>query len=60
MIAIGYLGDPERLPEPLKESELSRQLRKTFGELILNGEVLVKRPGGRKASSIRSTPAVCG
>ena len=40
MIAIGYLGDPERLPEPLKEDELAQQQRKTIEELILNGEVL--------------------
>jgi nitroreductase len=38
MIAVGYLGDPEHLPEPLKERELAQQQRKTIEELVLNGE----------------------
>jgi nitroreductase len=35
MIAVGYLGDPEQLPEPLKERELAHRQRKTLDELIL-------------------------
>jgi nitroreductase len=35
MIAVGYLGDPELLPEPLKERELAHRQRKTLDELIL-------------------------
>ena len=38
MIAVGYLGDAEHLPEPLKEHELAQQQRKTIEDLILNGE----------------------
>ena len=36
MIAVGYLGDPEQLPEPLKERELAQQQRKSIQELIFN------------------------
>ena len=35
MIAVGYLGDPEQLPEPLKERELAHRQRKALDELIL-------------------------
>jgi len=35
MIAVGYLGDPELLPEPLKERELAHRQRKALDELIL-------------------------
>ena len=34
-IAVGYLGDPGLLPEPLKERELAHRQRKTLDELIL-------------------------
>ena len=35
MIAVGYLGDPDQLPERLKERELAQQQRRTLQELIL-------------------------
>jgi nitroreductase len=35
MIAVGYLGEPEQLPEPLKERELAHRQRKALDELIL-------------------------
>ena len=35
MIAVGYLGDPEQLPDNLKERELAHRQRKTLDELIL-------------------------
>jgi nitroreductase len=35
MIAVGYLGDPEQLPEPFKQRELAQQQRKPLSELIL-------------------------
>ncbi len=35
MIAVGYLGDPDHLPENLKERELAQRQRKTLDELIL-------------------------
>ena len=36
MIAVGYLGDAEQLPEPFKERELAQQQRKPIAELILS------------------------
>lgn len=36
MVAIGFLGDPGALPEPLKQRELAPQERKPLGELVLN------------------------
>jgi nitroreductase len=36
MVAIGYLGDPGALPEPLNARELAPQKRKPLSELILN------------------------
>jgi nitroreductase len=36
MIAVGYLGDAEQLPEPHRERELAQQQRKPLSELILN------------------------
>jgi nitroreductase len=36
MIAVGYLGDPEQLPEPLKERELAQQQRKSIEELLFD------------------------
>jgi nitroreductase len=36
MIAIGYLGDPEALPEPFRGRELLAQERKPLAEIILN------------------------
>ncbi len=35
MIAAGYLGDPDQLPDSLKERELAQQQRKPLAELIL-------------------------
>ncbi len=35
MIAVGYLGDPEQLPENLRARELAERQRKTLDELIL-------------------------
>ncbi len=35
MIAVGYLGDPEQLPENLKERELAPRQRRPLEELIL-------------------------
>jgi nitroreductase len=35
MIAVGYLGDLDRLPDDLKERELAQQQRKPLTELIL-------------------------
>ncbi len=35
MIAVGYLGDPDDLPENLKERELAQQRRLPLDELIL-------------------------
>jgi hypothetical protein len=32
---VGYLGDPEQLPDTLKERELAQRQRKTLDELIL-------------------------
>lgn len=36
MVAIGSLGDPDLLPEPLKTRELAAQERKPLSEIILN------------------------
>ena len=35
MIAVGYPGDPDQLPDNLKESELAQQKRKPLKDLIL-------------------------
>jgi nitroreductase len=35
MIAVGYLGDPEQLPEPVKQRELAQQQRRPIEDLIL-------------------------
>ncbi|MCX6028250.1 MAG: nitroreductase family protein [Chloroflexi bacterium] len=35
MIAIGYLGDPDQLPETLRERELAQGQRKPIAELVL-------------------------
>ncbi len=39
MIAVGYLGDPEQLPEPLKGRELAQRQRKPLEELIFWGAI---------------------
>ena len=36
-IAIGYLGDPQTLPESLREQELASRTRKPFNEFIFSG-----------------------
>jgi nitroreductase len=36
MIAVGFLGNPDLLPEVLKQRELAPQERKPLGELVLN------------------------
>jgi nitroreductase len=41
MIAAGYLGDPEQLPDSLKVRELAQQQRKPLEELIF-GEISAK------------------
>jgi nitroreductase len=41
MIAVGYLGDPDQLPEQLKQRELAQQQRKSIAELTLSGETFV-------------------
>ena len=38
MIALGYKGDPEQLPEPLKEREEAPRNRKPLQELVHKGE----------------------
>ena len=35
-IALGYLGSPEQLAEPLKERELTARTRKSLSEIVLN------------------------
>ena len=35
-IALGYLGSPEQLGEPLKDRELVSRSRKPISELVLN------------------------
>lgn len=35
MIAVGYLGDPDQLPDALKEREVAPRQRKALAELIL-------------------------
>jgi nitroreductase len=35
MIAVGYLGDPEQLPETLRQRELAPQQRRSVDDLIL-------------------------
>jgi len=37
MGAIGYAGDPETLPEPLKQRELAPRTRKPLNELVFRG-----------------------
>jgi nitroreductase len=36
-ICLGYLGDPENLPEDQKQSELSPRTRKPFDEFVFSG-----------------------
>ena len=37
MIALGYLGDPNTLPETLRDRELSPRVRKPFTEFVYGG-----------------------
>jgi hypothetical protein len=37
MIALGYLGDPETLPEKLRARELAARTRKPLTEFIYTG-----------------------
>jgi nitroreductase len=37
MIAVGYAGDPNLLPEELKQRELAERKRKALGELFFDG-----------------------
>ena len=37
MMAIGYLGDPQTLPESLREQELAPRIRKPLTEFIFTG-----------------------
>ena len=37
MIALGYVGDPNQLPEELKQRELAERKRKPLGELFFDG-----------------------
>ncbi len=37
MIAVGYAGDPNQLPEELKQRELAERKRKALGELFFDG-----------------------
>jgi nitroreductase len=37
-IAIGYPGDPESLPQPLKDRELAPRTRKPIAEFVMSGE----------------------
>jgi nitroreductase len=36
-LAIGYPGDPEALPQPLKDRELAPRVRKPIGEFVMTG-----------------------
>jgi nitroreductase len=36
-IAIGYPGDPESLPQPLRDRELAPRTRKRLGEFVMTG-----------------------
>ena len=38
MIAIGYLGNPQTLPESLQEQELAPRIRKPLTELVFSGK----------------------
>jgi hypothetical protein len=38
MGAIGYIGDPETLPEHLRERELAPRRRKPLEELVFRGK----------------------
>jgi nitroreductase len=38
MMAIGYLGDPQTLPESLREQELTPRIRKPLTEFIFTGK----------------------
>ncbi len=38
MMVLGYPGDPEQLPENLRERELKRSPRKAIGEFVFNGK----------------------
>ena len=37
-MAIGYPGDPESLPQPLRDRELSPRTRKPLSEVVMTGE----------------------
>jgi nitroreductase len=37
-MAIGYPGDPQSLPEPLRERELAPRTRKPLAEFVMNGD----------------------
>ncbi|MGH0036559.1 MAG: nitroreductase family protein [Myxococcota bacterium] len=37
-LAIGYVGDPESLPEDLRERDLTRRTRKPLSELVFAGQ----------------------
>lgn len=36
--AVGYAGDPESLPDPLKKAELEERTRKPLGEIVFEGK----------------------
>ena len=38
MMAIGYLGDPQTLPESLREQEVAPRNRKPLKEMIFTGK----------------------
>jgi hypothetical protein len=38
VIAAGYLGDPDSLPEKLKQRELQDRSRKELGEIVFSGK----------------------
>jgi hypothetical protein len=37
-LAIGYPGDPESLPQSLKDREVAPRTRKTLGEFVMTGQ----------------------
>jgi len=38
VIAAGYIGDPEKLPEKLKQREFQERQRKSLGEIVFSGK----------------------
>jgi hypothetical protein len=38
MIALGYLGDPESLPEELRKREIAPRQRKALQEFVYSGK----------------------